>query len=312
MSWVVWRQGRSENVLIGALLAALAALLLLTGAHMHSVFDGNQLSLCTNASHRPASCALLSSAFESQFNTLNQLGSWLGLTSGLLGVLLATPIVLELDQGTYRLAWTQSITPRRWLTTRLAALGLGALIGGGLMIALATWSRQPLDLLIGRIDPNSFDLEGIVPVAYTLFAASAVLAIGTITRRTGLAVSAGFGTYVIARLIVRAVRQDLIAPVRAVLPIPQGPPGIFHAWEISHGFTDSRGHPIPSSIVTGCFDAHGNLVPQCLAHHHVYQTFVFEPASRFWPLQAVEAGIFLALSAGAIGLTVWWIRQRIA
>lgn len=312
MTWVAWRQGRSENVLVLAVLAALAVLLVLTGAHMRSVFDANGLAACTGASSRPGSCALLGGAFESQFDTLNQLGQWLGLTPGLIGALLATPLVLELDQGTYRLAWTQSITPRRWLATRLALLLLGAVLCGALITVLSTWGRAPLDSLLGRVDPNSFDLEGIAPMAYTLFAATATLAIGTITRRTGLAVSAGFGTYVIARLIMRQAREHLIPPVRAVLPLPQGPRGIFHAWEISHGFTDAHGRAIPGGVISRCFDARGNLDPSCLAHQHVFQSFVYEPASRFWSLQATEAGIFLALSAVATGLTVWWITQRVA
>jgi hypothetical protein len=299
-------------VLAVLLLAALATLLVLTGAHMHSVFSANGLAACTGASARPASCALLTSEFESQFDTLNQLGPWLALTPGLIGVLLATPLVLELDQGTYRLAWTQSITPRRWLTSRLAALLLGAVLCGGLMIALATWERSSLDALLGRINPNSFDLEGVVPIAYTLFAATTALAIGTITRRTGLAVSAGFGAYIVIRLIVRSARQQLIPPVRATLPIPQGPRGVFHAWEISHGFTNPHGHPVPSTVVTSCFNTSGTLSVHCLAQHHVFQTFVYEPASRFWALQAAESGIFLALTATALAVTVWWIRQRIA
>ena len=312
MTWVVWRQGRSENVLVVALLAALGAVLLLTGGHMRSVFNAGGLAACTGASSRAASCALLSGAFESQFDTLNQLGQWLGLAPGLIGVLLATPIVLELDQGTYRLAWTQSITPRRWLTTRLMTLGLGAVLCGALVVALATWSRQPLDALLGRVEPNSFDLEGVVPIAYTLFAATTVLAIGTRTRRTGLAVSSGFGAYIVARLILRAARQHLIPAMHAVMPIPQGPRGIFHAWEISHGFTNAKGQAIPNTVITSCFDTRGTLDPHCLAQHHVFQSFVYEPASRFWPLQLSEAGIFIALSAVAVALTVWWIRQRIA
>lgn len=312
MTWVALRQGRSETVLVAVLMAALGILLVLTGAHMRSAFDASGLTACTGASARPASCSLLTSNFESQFDTINQLGPWLGLAPGLLGVLLATPFVLELDQGTYRLAWTQSITPRRWLTTRLAMLVLGAVLCGGLVIALATWSRQPLDALFGRIDPNSFDLEGIVPIAYTLFAATAVVAIGTISRRTGLAVSAGFGAYLALRLLLRALRQDLIPAVHATMLIPNGPRGIFQAWGISHGFTNAHGQGLPSRVITSCFDGRGSLSPGCLAHHGVYQTFVYEPAGRFWSLQAAEAGIFLGLSAAALALTVWWIRQRIA
>lgn len=312
MTWVAWRQGRSENLVAIAVLAALATLLILTGAHMRAVFDAGDLARCTGASVRASGCSLLTSDFESQFNTLDQLGQWLGLTSGLLGVLLATPLVLELDQGTYRLAWTQSVTARRWLTTRLAIIVLGAVVCGSLISGLATWGRAPLDSLIGRIDPNSFDVEGIVPSAYTLFAASIVLAIGALTRRTGLAVSAGYGIYVIARLVVRAVRQDLVPAIHALLPLPRGPHGIFLAWRIDHSFTRAHGRPLPYSVIAGCFAKGEHLSLRCMEHRHVYQSFVYEPASRFWSLQAAEAGIFIAIAAAAIGVTVWWITHRIA
>jgi hypothetical protein len=113
MIWLTWRQGRSESLLLAGLLVVLAALLLLTGAHMHSVFDSLGLSPCTtDAQSLPHSCTLQAQSFLQRFDGLDQLGPWLGLAPGLIGVLLAIPLVLEFDQGTYRLAWTQSITPR--------------------------------------------------------------------------------------------------------------------------------------------------------------------------------------------------------
>ena len=101
--------------------------------------------------------------------------------------------MLELDTGTYAVAWTQSISPRRWLTTRLGLILIGSAIAGLLGAGLAGWWRHSFDQLDGRMNAGVFDLEGIVPFAYTLFAAAAVIAIGSLTRRTGLAVAAGFG-----------------------------------------------------------------------------------------------------------------------
>ena len=54
-------------------------------------------------------------AFNSQFDSLNSLIAWMTLVPGLIGVLLAAPFVLEFEQGTHRLAWTQSVSRRRWL-----------------------------------------------------------------------------------------------------------------------------------------------------------------------------------------------------
>jgi hypothetical protein len=104
VTWLVWRQGRAENVLLAALLGALAVLLLLTGAHMHSALHASGLSVCTSdAQTLPTTCRLGVNNFVQRFDGLNQLGPWLGLTPGLIGVLMAAPLVLELDQGTYRL-----------------------------------------------------------------------------------------------------------------------------------------------------------------------------------------------------------------
>ena len=313
MSWTVWRQGRSENVLLAALLGAVALFLLLTGVHMHSVFDANGLSPCaTDAEPPPTECTLQAQNFLQRFDGLNQLGPWLGLTPGLIGVLLAAPLVLELDQGTYRLAWTQSITPRRWLTTRLGLLILGAVLCGALLIGLASYWRQPLDALGGHVGPNEFDLEGVAPIFYTLFAAGAVVAIGTVTRRTGLAVAGGFGAYLLARLVLRSARQHLIAPLHSLTRPPLGPPGIRHSWVISQSYVDANPHENAYGVLRPCFNSDGELDNHCLAHHHIFSSWLYEPASHFWPLQAVEAGIFLALSAALIGLALWWINHRIA
>jgi len=52
----MWRPGRSEHTLLGAVLGAFAAVLLLTGAHMHPMFNAMGLSPCRPAAQNlPAS-----------------------------------------------------------------------------------------------------------------------------------------------------------------------------------------------------------------------------------------------------------------
>jgi len=294
MSWVVWRQGRSENVVLLALLGAVALVLVLTGAHMRSVFTANGLAACTgDSATSPPSCSILVQGFESRFDSLSALAPWFGMASGLM-------------------AWTQSLTPRRWLTTRIGLLVIGSIACGAVLIALGTWWRHPLDALAGRVSPDQFDLEGVLPIAYTLLAAAAVLAVGTVTRRTGLAVAGGFGVYLVARLLSPTIRQQLIAPVHSLTPAPHAPVGIFKAWVISQGFTDAHGHSIPGGVPNSCFNGQNSLSDSCLVNHHVFQNIVYEPASRFWTLQGAEAGIFIALSLALLALAAWWINRRIA
>jgi hypothetical protein len=35
-----------------------------------------------------------------------------------------------------------------------------------------------------------------------------------------------------------------------------------------------------------------------------------EPANRYWLFQTLEAGIFIALAAAAIGITFWWVTRK--
>lgn len=313
MTWLLWRQGRSENLLVAAMLGAVAAFMLLTGANMHSAFGSSGLSQCTSdAAKLPAICSLQVNIFVQRFDGLNQLGPWLSLIPGLIGVLLATPLVLELDQGTYRLAWTQSITPRRWLTTRLALLVLAVVVCGLIVIALGTYWRQPLDSFGGRVGPNAFDLEGIVPIAYILFAAAAVLAIGAVSRRTGLAVAGGFGAYLLVRLVLRSARDKLITPFHTLSRPPSGPQGIRHSWIISQSYTMPGSKGNAYNVLRSCITPDGSLDSTCMSHHNIFSSWTYEPPSRFWPLQSIEAGIFLILSAILVAVAVWWIRHRIS
>jgi hypothetical protein len=124
-------------------------------------------------------------------------------------VLLAGPFVLELENGTYRLAWTQSITRRRWIATNL-----GIKVGAALLVALAmtllvTWWRAPLVHLEGRMDNSGYDFEGTVALGYTLFALGLALAAGVVWRRTVPALVVAFAGYIAARIFVDTWLREL-------------------------------------------------------------------------------------------------------
>jgi len=39
---------------------------------------------------------------------------------------------------------------------------------------------------------------------------------------------------------------------------------------------------------------------------------VYQPASRFWLLQGIEAAIFGGLALVALAVAVWWVRNRVS
>ena len=56
----------------------------------------------------------------------------------------------------------------------------------------------------------------------------------------------------------------------------------------------------------------GNSFPQWLAQHGYRLGATFDPNSRFWHFQSVEAGAYVLMSLLCAAATVWWIRRRTA
>ena len=161
MIWLTWRQQRTETLIAALVLAIVVAVVVPTGLHIASVYHDQQgISACL--ANRSSTCGETIDEFIRRWDSLVKLVGWFNLAPAVIGGLLAAPLVLDFERGTYRLAWTQSITRRRWLVTRLALIGLGALVSALVLTALMTWWRRPLDEAGSRM-PDGFDLEGVLP-----------------------------------------------------------------------------------------------------------------------------------------------------
>jgi len=90
----------------------------------------------------------------------------------LLGMLWRAPLLAkEFEDGTNGLAWTQGVTRRRWLRSNLLWAILAAAVWGAAVTAVVTWwSLAEVSLGRSRLGPGPFDIQGIVPVAYSVFA----------------------------------------------------------------------------------------------------------------------------------------------
>jgi hypothetical protein len=51
---------------------------------------------------------------------------------------------------------------------------------------------------------------------------------------------------------------------------------------------------------------------QYLVQHGYRQLTTYQPDSRFWPFQWIEAGWLLALSLLLLAATIWLVRRRAA
>lgn len=318
MIWLSWRQQRLEALLGAAVLAALAALLVLTGRHIAAVYDHARLAACSLGHAQPTSCGDSVLHFTARFSSLVNLTTWFNMVPLLIGILVAAPIVLEFEHGTHRLAWTQTITRRRWLATRLGLAAAAAIAVALAFTLLMTWWRGPFDQLGGRFDTGAFDFEGAVPVAYTLFAASVVLAVGTVLRRTLPAIAVGLVSFLVLRLGIEGwIRyQHYLPSLHKAWPVgTPAPAGEATGYITSNGLTFTGAPGAGRQMIQACNVTQTDPrslqgVSACLRHHHVLEYAVYQPAGRFWTFQAIETSIFLGLALILTSGATWWITHR--
>ncbi len=320
MIWVAWRQQRTETLLAVVALALLAALLVPTGIDMASRYDHDGLSACAATASSSGGCEQAVRAFTARFDSLMSLIPWLNFLPGIIGIALAAPLLLELESGTYRLAWTQSITRRRWLAVKLGMTTLAGVVAALAMTALVTWWRTPLDHLQGRME-NVFDFEGTVGIGYVLFALGLALAIGVVWRRAVPALIAGLAGYTVARIFVQNwLRERYETPLTITWPARSGfrTPKLEKAWILELRPSDRLGHAItpPDAALHACERVGGGQAveivdPSCLPAG-LYNHAVYQPASRFWLFQGIETALFAGAGVALILFAAWWVHERAA
>ena len=315
MTWVTLRLHRNQGLFAAAALVAVAAFLVPTGISLSNTYH-QAVSTCSST----GSCGSLS-------DELFQGDAWMfGLVTlltmivpALFGVFWGSPLFAkDLEDGTHTLAWTQTATRRSWFGANAAWALVGAAIWGGVMSWLVTWWLGPVNAVdLNRFDPSRFDVQGIVPVAYALFAVSLGMVAGAWLRRVLPAVAVTVGGYIAVRAIIEIVlRPHYMAPLTWKLSPKAGghaggPPG--GAWILSNHLVNAAGHSIagpvsPSSLPAACQTAAQlRITPGCLAAQGWHIVVTFQPASRFWAFQGIEAAIFVALAVALAGLAAWRI-----
>jgi ABC-2 family transporter protein len=312
MAWVTWRQHRQQAVWGFALVAAVALAELVSELPIRAAYHRQALASCLPPSTR-SGCDIIVRHFQSEFATGVNAGRGLVILPALVGLFVGAPLLArELEHGTYRLAWTQSVTRRRWLVAKTALLGLGTIAAAGMATAATMWWRHPFDTLQGRMVPSGFDIEGLVVPAYALFALAIGVLAGLLLRRTVAAMTVTLVVFVATRLAVeRFARPHYLSPLRHTASGFSGGarPG---DWVLSNELVDAAGRQITAGredlailhAQQGGIDPHDYIAT--LGWRRVIS---FQPADRFWTFQMIEAGIFVALALAVIAVTVWLIRR---
>jgi ABC-type transport system involved in multi-copper enzyme maturation permease subunit len=309
VTWVSWRLQRTETLIAVGILALLAALLIPTGIQMANAYHQSGLAACLSIDpSKPVSFGNELGNFQQRFRTLTTLANWFTLIPGLIGVLLAAPFIFDLENGTYRLAWTQSITRGRWLRGKLGLPVAAAVLAAGAMILLFTLWRAPNVHINGRLDTGNYDTTGTVVIGYTLFALALALALGAIWRRAAASLTVAFVGYFAVRIFVDySLRNHLVAPLKATYKGARQPNFLYNAHVLSMNGT-VNGHQFNTAGGSGFLGGHVQVAAPGISNavFHV----VYQPQSHFWPLQLTETGLFVGLAAILILFAAWWTRER--
>ena len=330
MTWVVWRLYRTSGIASAAALAAFAVLLLITGLQVATEYH-NALHACTAA----RTCGDLASTLNLGGNTGHIFVGLSVAVPAILGMFWGAPTVArEIEAGTSQFAWMQSVTRIRWLAVKTGWLVIAAAIWGGAVAALVTWWSGPENAVsLDRFNPNVFDLQGIVPVGYAIFAVALGIAAGTLVRRTLPALAITLGGFVALRIVIAYYLRPhylhalTLTQSLASTLTPKGA-----SWQLTTGIVNASGAAVPqpgsgaflglgpvslsvSAVPAACRGLIANGQPQrmvsCLSAHGLRQYMTYQPAGHYWPFQFIETGIFLALAAALIAVTLFLVVRRI-
>ncbi|WP_328472983.1 ABC transporter permease subunit [Actinoplanes sp. NBC_00393] len=337
MIWMTWRQFRAPALVTGALLLILLAGLALTwtqvtDAATRSGFTGCQADECLAAGETFLQAVRQKVAGELHLAAIVALL----VLPVLLGIFWGAPLVArELETGTYRMVFTQSVSRGRWLLVKLAVGGGAAALGAGLLsLMLSRWA-QPIDAASAdRLNPLVFSARGLVPVGYAALAFVLGVTVGLLLRRTLAAMAVTLLLVAGAQLAgPLVVRPWLAQPVTSTAPLEvDGHYGISLSPDTGemqlHVEPDLRGVWILENTVvtsTGAkFTGPADMTqcgpeaprdhetcPPWLTAQNLSQKLTYVPGEQFWPLQWREFGLLIALTAALSAFSLWWIRRRL-
>src|SRR4029077_9605182 len=171
MIWLTWRQFRAQAITAAATLAVFAIVLAATASDLAGMYNSSGLLTC----HGDA-CSGLASTFLS--NLASGGGGFLVpggpyailyflsvliilIAPAVTGVFWGAPLIArELEAGTFRLTWNQSITRTRWLTVKLTLIGVAAIAVTEAFSLIQAWWAAPIGKAVGLGGGSSIFSEG--------------------------------------------------------------------------------------------------------------------------------------------------------
>jgi hypothetical protein len=265
-----------------------------------------------------------------------------GLVPALIGAFWGAPLVArELENGTHRLVWNQSVPRRRWLAVKLMVLGVAAVAVAGTLSALLTWAATPVDKAAGdRFSTIMFGARDIAPLGYAVLGFTLGAVAGLLIRRTLPTMAIVFLAVIVLQFAVpNLLRPYYMPPKRVTIAMTAdsinqarllgsitggaviGGLDIPNAWvtHTTHLLTsdgrelsgDAFGKCLTDPPKTGATGRFGDTAV-CLGNLNLHVDLAYQPNGRFWRFQWTELALYLGLSGLVAAIGLWRIQRRVS
>jgi hypothetical protein len=183
-----------------------------------------------------------------------------------------------------------------------------------------SWWTTPLSQAgqQGRFNVFFFDMQGLAPIGYTVFAVALGIFAGTIWRKMLPAMAGTLVGFLGLRIALTALARPHFLPTSTLTFPVQGatnePNPMVGDWVLSYGVRDASGNLVAANASVGCAtNAQGSAADCGAALGGIgpgsYNWQLYQPADRFWLFQGIEAGIFVVLAALLLFLAIRRIRR---
>ncbi|MEV0199378.1 hypothetical protein [Nonomuraea sp. NPDC050691] len=316
MIWLTWRQHRAQILLTGGLLAALGLLLLGSAVEARLYVAGHAPPGCPG---RAAACWDLATALSDRYDAVYTVFGWMPLVApALVGVFWGAPLLgREYERGTQKLAWTQAVSVRRWMAVKLGVLG-GLVAAGGLLLSAMVALWRPVlqrEDWFGNI--GVFNMVGVAPAAWWLYAFAMGVAGGALFRRTLPAMALVVAGMALTMPVLFKLSAYYAEPVRTVLSTST----VLEAGDdrlVRGAWLDPSGTELsspPAGVCarrpdTGQSSRNQEAYERCLFGKGYRYAVYHHPATRFWRFQWTDAAILAVGSLAFTGVAVHRTSRR--
>ena len=326
MTWLAWRQSRLQFLIAAAALALIALAYGLTASGLNHLY----------AEYGTHPAAFLAQVRTGGYPVLYFAGgAVMYLTPLVIGAFWGAPMIArELEAGTHRLTWNQSVTRTRWLLVKIAIGGGAAMLFAGIAALLLSWWAGPIDRAGGfpvgtsqlsRFEPIVFGTRGIVPIGAAALAFMIGVTAGLLVRRTIPAMGVTLAVFAAALVAMPLwISPHLITPAQYTRPVVANLttmemtssgqlndpvtslPG---AWILTDQIITAQGKVFSLPQVPACQTGTQAQCDAYLAKQPLRQHVVYQPASRYWAFQVLETVLWLAIALALAGFCTWRIRR---